>query len=434
MSRSITRRRISAGRRRGALAAVARIARAETAARASSEVPRRFLPIYLPNGAHEFWRPATSGSGDAWQLSSILEPFGASLKPKLNVVTNLENGSVFNGDGSSHVESSHGRLGGAWLTCVDAAASGKHSGSTRPMAFRSTRYWRSTQLPGQDGARIPAGGPIHPLQQLRRRALFQQPQRLVGQRHAAHVQARRSARGLQSDRRRRAPARPDRRRRHRGAKTPGPQQERARCGSGERAENARAARRERPAAHGPVSGSVRAVERRVVGVSAGMGGVPVPCRRAPTCPASSNRPRRPVRRPDLQQRAPCRRHERIDRDGLRVRRHPRHLLHAGGRAFGVHLRPRARTGLHRGELEPKGGACPEYHAAQHDGGDVFATITWWNVGKVARALPQARRHQGRAKDQRARQLGRLPGRVHARRQSRGRQAAGGADRRWQPWA
>ena len=32
---------------------------------------------------------------------------------------------------------------------------------------------------------------------------------------------------------------------------------------------------------------------------------------------------------------------------------------------------------------PKGGACPEYHVAQHAGGDVFASITWWNVGKVA---------------------------------------------------
>src|SRR6185503_6685678 len=31
----------------------------------------------------------------------------------------------------------------------------------------------------------------------------------------------------------------------------------------------------------------------------------------------------------------------------------------------------------------KGGACPEYHTAQHAGGDVFASITWWNVGKVA---------------------------------------------------
>src|SRR3954469_7117945 len=85
-------------------------------------IRRRFLPIYLPNGAHDFWLPAGSGLGSAWQLSSILEPFGAALKSKLNVVTNLENGSVFNSDGASHVEASHGRLGGAWLTCVDAAA------------------------------------------------------------------------------------------------------------------------------------------------------------------------------------------------------------------------------------------------------------------------------------------------------------------------
>ena len=70
-----------------------------------------FLPIYLPNGAHEFWRPATSGRGDAWQLSSILDPFGAALKAKLNVLTNLENGSVFRADGTAHVEPSHSRLG-----------------------------------------------------------------------------------------------------------------------------------------------------------------------------------------------------------------------------------------------------------------------------------------------------------------------------------
>ena len=86
------------------------------------ELPRRFLPIYLPNGAHEFWRPATSGRGDEWQLSSILDPFGAALKAKLNVVTNLENGSVFRADGTAHVEPSHSQLGGAWLTCVDADA------------------------------------------------------------------------------------------------------------------------------------------------------------------------------------------------------------------------------------------------------------------------------------------------------------------------
>ena len=32
---------------------------------------------------------------------------------------------------------------------------------------------------------------------------------------------------------------------------------------------------------------------------------------------------------------------------------------------------------------PKSGTCPEYHLAQHQMGDVFASITWWNVGKVA---------------------------------------------------
>jgi len=31
----------------------------------------------------------------------------------------------------------------------------------------------------------------------------------------------------------------------------------------------------------------------------------------------------------------------------------------------------------------KGGFCPEYHTAQHLGGDDFASITQWNVGKVA---------------------------------------------------
>jgi hypothetical protein len=36
-----------------------------------------------------------------------------------------------------------------------------------------------------------------------------------------------------------------------------------------------------------------------------------------------------------------------------------------------------------GSAEPLG-TCPEYHISQHDAvDDAFATITWWNVGKVA---------------------------------------------------
>ena len=76
----------------------------------------RFIPIFLPNGSSENWAP--QGEGAAWQLSGVLEPF-AALKSKMMVISNLENGSSFNADGSSSVEPSHGRQPGAWLTCVD---------------------------------------------------------------------------------------------------------------------------------------------------------------------------------------------------------------------------------------------------------------------------------------------------------------------------
>ena len=89
-------------------------------AQAAPRLPR-FMPIYLPNGAPELWKPAGVGAGDAWHLSSVLEPL-APLKPWLTVISGLENGSVFNADGSAIVAPAHGRLPGAWLTCVDAAA------------------------------------------------------------------------------------------------------------------------------------------------------------------------------------------------------------------------------------------------------------------------------------------------------------------------
>src|SRR5476651_71431 len=73
-----------------------RLLRAQTA-----DIRRRFLPIYLPNGSHDFSLPTSAGSGDAWRLSSILEPFSGSLKSKLNVLGNLENGSLFNDDGTT---------------------------------------------------------------------------------------------------------------------------------------------------------------------------------------------------------------------------------------------------------------------------------------------------------------------------------------------
>ncbi|HXK18606.1 MAG TPA: DUF1552 domain-containing protein, partial [Polyangiaceae bacterium] len=87
----------------------------------SAKAPLRFLPIYLPNGAPEFWTPTDTGSGSAWQISSVLSPL-ATHKSRLIVLSGLENGSVFNADGSAIVEPPHSRQAGAWLTCQDAVA------------------------------------------------------------------------------------------------------------------------------------------------------------------------------------------------------------------------------------------------------------------------------------------------------------------------
>ncbi|HEY1534776.1 MAG TPA: DUF1552 domain-containing protein, partial [Polyangiaceae bacterium] len=89
---------------------------------ASAQVPaaaKRFVAIFLPNGAPELWKPPAVGVGSGWQLSSVLEPL-AALKPKLTVISGLENGSAFNQDGGYAVEPSDSRLSGGWLTCVDS--------------------------------------------------------------------------------------------------------------------------------------------------------------------------------------------------------------------------------------------------------------------------------------------------------------------------
>jgi len=79
--------------------------------------PTRYMPIYLPNGAPDFWVPP--GTAANWTLGAILDPF-TNLKAKVSVIQNLENGSAFNASGGNGVEPSHGRQPGAWLTCVNA--------------------------------------------------------------------------------------------------------------------------------------------------------------------------------------------------------------------------------------------------------------------------------------------------------------------------
>src|SRR5690349_20290257 len=87
-------------------------------ASAAVDTRKRFLPIFLPNGASEIWAPATPGVGNAWKLSSVLAPLEA-LKTKMTVVSNLENGTSFNTDRGPSVEPSHGRQPAGWLSCND---------------------------------------------------------------------------------------------------------------------------------------------------------------------------------------------------------------------------------------------------------------------------------------------------------------------------
>ena len=87
---------------------------------AASTVPKRFLPIFFPNGSAEWWRPAAVGQGDAWALSPILQPFQA-VKKKMIVLTNLENYTPFAKlAGPAELNPSHGQAPGAFLACVDA--------------------------------------------------------------------------------------------------------------------------------------------------------------------------------------------------------------------------------------------------------------------------------------------------------------------------
>jgi hypothetical protein len=350
----------------------------------SVQLPRRFLPIYLPNGAHELWRPADTGSGTAWQLSSILEPFGAALKSKLSIVTNLENASVFAAEGTS-VEPSHGRLGGAWLTCVDAVAVRQQLGldeangiSVDQMLAQHPAFAGKTPLDSlQVGLSTPLGScdgepcsssrsiswasPTQPMYKLvdpievfNRLVAVAQPADPTGT-SAIEAQKRLARNQSVLD-----------------AVLENAQRTRARLGASDQLRMDQ------------FLDSVRAVERRVVGVTRGMTGA------ACAFPSSTDLPR-------AEQSAvgPRQTTETYDKgahaDAMNdliamafecdVTRVISYMLEDERSEFTYdHVEQRAFTA--QGST-PKGGTCPEYHTSQHAGDDTFATITWWNVSKVA---------------------------------------------------
>jgi hypothetical protein len=90
------------------------------AARAIPLAPRRtFVAMSFPSGVAGFWKPQTTGLGDAWTLSPILEPL-APIKSHVNVLANVGNYGPFGG----HIEPPFGNLTGALLTCNKPNPSG----------------------------------------------------------------------------------------------------------------------------------------------------------------------------------------------------------------------------------------------------------------------------------------------------------------------
>jgi hypothetical protein len=343
------------------------------------------LPIYLPNGASDFWRPEASGSGDAWQLSSILEPFGASIKEKLCVVTNLENGSVFNPDASPTIDPSHGRLAGAWLTCVNAAevraelgseeANGisvdqvlaHHELSRGQTALPSLQLGLSTPLsncedePCSSSRSVswasttqPMYKVVDPLEVFNRLVSLAQP---TDPNAPATLEAiKRQARNQSVL----------------DAVLENAERTRARLGVNDQRRM------------DEFLESVRGVERRVTDVSATMGGLACALPQAPSSARieqSAQGPRQTTATYDKGAHADAMNDLIAMAFECDVTRVISYMLEDERSEFTYdHVEVRTFTAQ---SSTPKGGRCPEYHAAQHHGGDDFASITWWNVGKVA---------------------------------------------------
>ncbi len=357
-----------------------RTVRAQAAARRG-----RFLPIFLPNGAADYWRPIGEGQGDAWRLSSVLEPFGASIKAKLSILTNLENGSVFNPDASPTIEPSHSRLAGAWLTCVNAEearaslATGEANGISLDQvlaqgdAFRSEAPIASLQVglstplsscesePCSSSRSVSWASTTQPMyKQVDPLEVFQ---RITGVLEPSDPS---DPAALEADKR------IARNRSVLDAVLENAQRTRTRLGASDRRRM------------DEFLDSVRAVERTVTNVSAGMGGLACNPRTAPTMARieqSALAPRQTTETYDKGLHADAMNDLIAMAFECDVTRVISYMLEDERSEFTYdHVQRREFT---EESSTPTSGTCPEYHLSQHQGGDVFASITWWNVGKVA---------------------------------------------------
>jgi hypothetical protein len=348
---------------------------------------RRFLPIYLPNGAHEFWSPVLAGSGSEWQLSSILEPFGASLKGKLSVVTGLENGSVFNADAAPQVEPSHSRLAGAWLTCVDAAAVrlalgvdeangisvdqlvAQHDSFRGQTALESLQVGLSTPLGDCDGEPCSSSRSVSWANERQPMYKLVDPLEVFNQLVGVADQADATGQASVEAQKRRA-----RNQSVLDAVLENAARTRARLGKSDQQRMDR------------FLDAVRGVERRVVGVSSGMASAG--CARpalydGPPVEQSATAPRQTTDDYDKGRHADAMNDLVAMAFECDLTRVISYMLEDERSLFTYDNVEERAFAAERSDPKSSGGVCPEYHVAQHAGGDPFATITWWNVGKVA---------------------------------------------------
>ncbi len=103
----------------------------------AATAPKRFLPIYFPNGAAAEWwfnAPAfgTSVMGDQFILSPVHEPM-AAIKNKLLIVSRIANYSWIPG-GATGINPSHSREPAALMTITDVDALAMANGMDPPSA------------------------------------------------------------------------------------------------------------------------------------------------------------------------------------------------------------------------------------------------------------------------------------------------------------
>jgi Protein of unknown function (DUF1552) len=126
---------------------------------AEAKAPKRFIPVYFPNGASVlWWRTTGSGAGDAWKLSPLLSAF-EPFKTKMQLIRQLGNFSwrsdlltmnpawntyrerndfcgVCKMPSGAFVAPSHSRDPSALLNCIDGDAYRRSKGqdqATSPM-------------------------------------------------------------------------------------------------------------------------------------------------------------------------------------------------------------------------------------------------------------------------------------------------------------